>query len=49
VLVDEGRKDEARGELQKVLSAPADPDWAPEDADYKAKAAALLRKLGPGK
>jgi tetratricopeptide (TPR) repeat protein len=49
VLVDEGRKDEARGELHKVLGAPTDPDWAPEDADYKAKAAALLRTLGPGK
>src|ERR1700674_2109845 len=48
VLVNEGRKDEARAELQKVLGAAVDPEWAPEDADYKAKAEVLLRKLGTG-
>jgi tetratricopeptide (TPR) repeat protein len=46
VLLDEGRKDEARAELQKVLDAAVDPEWAPEDNDYKAKAGALVRKLG---
>ena len=46
VLVNEGRKDEARAELQKVLGAAGDPEWAPEDNDYKARAGALLRKLG---
>jgi tetratricopeptide (TPR) repeat protein len=49
VLVDEGRKDEARAELQKVLNAPIDPEWVPEDTEYKARAGALLRKLGTRK
>jgi tetratricopeptide (TPR) repeat protein len=47
LLLDEGRKDEARVELQKVLDAAVDPEWAPEDNDYKTRARALLRKLGP--
>jgi tetratricopeptide (TPR) repeat protein len=47
VLLDEGRKNEARSELQEVLGAAIDPEWAPEDSDYKARAGALLRKLGP--
>src|SRR5438874_1042584 len=33
LLVDDGRKAEARGELQKVVDAPVDPDWAPEDRE----------------
>jgi TRAP transporter TatT component family protein len=45
VLVDEGRKNEARDELQRVLDAPLSPDFAPEDRDYKEKARALLLKL----
>ena len=44
VLLDEGRKDDARAELQKVLDAPLDPDWAPEDREFKEKARALLAK-----
>ena len=44
-LLDEGKKEEARAELQKVIDAPVDPDWAPEDRDFKAKAAAALQKL----
>jgi tetratricopeptide (TPR) repeat protein len=46
LLLDEGRKDEARAELQQVLVAAVDPEWAPEDNDYKARARALLRKPG---
>lgn len=42
VLIDERRKDEARAELQKVLDAPLDPEFGPEDQEYKAKARALL-------
>jgi tetratricopeptide (TPR) repeat protein len=49
LLFDEGRKDEARAELQKVLNAPIDPEWVPEDTEYKARAGALLRKLGTRK
>jgi tetratricopeptide (TPR) repeat protein len=44
VLLDEGRKDEARSELQAVLDAPLDPEWSPEDRDYKDKARALLAR-----
>ena len=42
LLLDDGRKDEARAELQKVLDAPIDPDWAPEDRDFKDKARRML-------
>jgi hypothetical protein len=45
VLLDEKRRDEARRELQKVLDAPFDPDWAPEDDDYKQRARALLATI----
>lgn len=41
-LLDAGRRDEARAELQRVLDAPPDADWAPEDREFKAKARALL-------
>jgi tetratricopeptide (TPR) repeat protein len=41
-LLDLGKKAEARAELQKVLDAPVDPDWAPEDREFQAKAKALL-------
>ena len=43
VLLDDGRKDEARAELRKVLDAPLDPDWTPEDQEFKQKARGLLR------
>jgi tetratricopeptide (TPR) repeat protein len=39
------RTTEARDTLQKVLDSPGDPDWAPEDRDYKARAQRLLEKL----
>jgi tetratricopeptide (TPR) repeat protein len=44
VLLDDGRAAEARGELQKVLDAPLDPAWMPEDQEFKEKARALLAK-----
>jgi tetratricopeptide (TPR) repeat protein len=44
-LLDEGKKEEARAELQKVIDAPLDSDWAPEDRDYKSQALRLLLKL----
>jgi hypothetical protein len=43
LMLDAGRKGEARAELQKVLDAPPDPAWAPEDQDFKEKAKQLLR------
>ena len=45
VLLDDDRKEEARAELQKVIDAPLDPEWTPEDQGYKVKARALLAKL----
>ena len=41
----DGRKSEARGELQKVLDAPFDPEWDPEDQEFKEKAKRLLETL----
>jgi tetratricopeptide (TPR) repeat protein len=45
-LLDMGRKPDARAALQKVLDAPIDTDWAPEDREFKQKAKALLGKIG---
>src|SRR5581483_1006924 len=45
LLVDDGRRDEARAELQRVLDAPVNPEWAPEDHEFKAKARALLAQV----
>ena len=44
-LIEEGRKPEARTLLQKILSAPIDPEWAPEDREFKDKAQRLLKTL----
>jgi tetratricopeptide (TPR) repeat protein len=45
LYLDDGRKDEARSELQKVIDAPIEPEWAPEDREFKQKAAALLKNV----
>jgi tetratricopeptide (TPR) repeat protein len=39
------RKTEARQEAQKVIDGPINPDWAPEDREFKQKAKALLDRL----
>ena len=44
-LIEMGKTDEARATLEKLLAAPVDPDWAPEDRDFKSKARDLLPKL----
>jgi tetratricopeptide (TPR) repeat protein len=44
-LLDMDRRNEARAELQKVLDAPLDPEWAPEDREWKARARALLASM----
>lgn len=44
VLLDENRKAEGRAELQAVLEAPLDPDWTPEDREFKSKAGDLLSR-----
>jgi hypothetical protein len=45
LVIDDHRKDEARAELQKVIDAPVNPEWAAEDRDFKARSAALLPTL----
>jgi tetratricopeptide (TPR) repeat protein len=42
LLLDDGRKSEATAELQRVIDAPLDPAWTPEDQDFKEKARKLL-------
>jgi tetratricopeptide (TPR) repeat protein len=44
-LVARDRDAEARAELQRVLDAPLDPDWAPEDREWKERARKLLAQL----
>src|SRR5579872_4707756 len=44
-VLDEGKKDEARKTLQQVLDAPLDPEWAPEDREFKGKARKLLSEI----
>lgn len=39
------RKADAIQELQRVIDAPVDPDWAPEDREYKELAQRLLATL----
>ncbi len=34
-LIDEGKKPEARQILEQLLAAPVDPDWGPEDREFK--------------
>ncbi len=43
VVTERGRKQEARTLLQQVLDAPLDPDWTPEDRDFKRQAQEKLR------
>jgi hypothetical protein len=45
LLADQKRTAEARAELQRVIGAPISDEWAPEDREYKQKAAALLSRL----
>jgi tetratricopeptide (TPR) repeat protein len=45
LYVEDGRLADARAELQRVLDAPIDPEWAPEDEEWKIKARQLLTSL----
>jgi tetratricopeptide (TPR) repeat protein len=47
-LIELGKPAEARAALQTLLDAPIDPDWAPEDREYKEKGRALISRLKPG-
>ena len=42
LFIEDGKKSEARAEAQRVLDAPIHPEWAPEDREFKEKAARLL-------
>ena len=46
LLAVEGRKDEARALLARVVDAPFDPEWAAEDRDLKQQSIAVLLQLG---
>jgi hypothetical protein len=45
LALEDDRRDDARKRLHQVLDAPLDPDWAPEDRDFKAKARQKLADL----
>lgn len=42
LLIEHKRRPEALALLQRVVDAPFDPDWAPEDGEFKSKARALI-------
>jgi len=44
-LVELKRTDEAREVLERLNAAPIDPEWAPEDRDFKQKASVLIKTL----
>jgi tetratricopeptide (TPR) repeat protein len=44
-LIESDRREEALTELQRILDAPIDPEWAPEDREFKDKAKKLIEKL----
>ena len=46
VILERGRRDDAVATFRRVLNAPLDPDWTPEDRDFKNKARARLDALG---
>jgi hypothetical protein len=46
VLLERGKREEARATLQRVIDAPVDPDWTPEDQEFKTKASERLATLG---
>lgn len=45
VLLDDGRTKDAAAELRSVIEGPIDPEWAPEDREFKEKARARLAQL----
>ena len=44
-LLDSKRTDEAKAVLERLIAAPIDPAWAPEDREFKEKARQLMRTL----
>jgi tetratricopeptide (TPR) repeat protein len=45
LLLDHKRRDEAIAALRAVLACPFDPEWEPENQEFKAKARQLLDRL----
>ena len=43
--LDRDEPEDARREAQLVLDAPLDPEWTPEDREFKQKATDLLKRL----
>jgi hypothetical protein len=39
------RIDEAKSELRQIASLPVDPDWVPEDTEFKVQARDMLARL----
>lgn len=39
------RRDEARSVLERLIAAPVDPAWAPEDREFKEKGSVLIKTL----
>ena len=49
LLIAHKKLDEAKRLLKRIIDAPEDPDWIPEDRELVAQAIATLKKLGgPG-
>jgi hypothetical protein len=46
LLLEHSRRDDAIAALRAVLACPYDPDWEPENQEFKTKATELLKKLG---
>jgi TRAP transporter T-component len=46
MLAAEGRTGEARVLLRRAIDAPFDPEWAPEDREFKERAVMLLKMIG---
>jgi tetratricopeptide (TPR) repeat protein len=44
-LIDLGKTDEAREALRRLEAAPLDPEWAPEDREFKLKGNNLLQRM----
>ena len=47
LLVATGRRGEARVLQRRLLDAPIDEEWAPEDQDYKGQASVRLNAFAP--
>jgi tetratricopeptide (TPR) repeat protein len=45
LLESDGRRAESRAALQQTLDAPLDPDWAPEDREFKRLAGEKLNRF----